>query len=632
MSSINKAALSALPTSSTNPLPQSIVYLSVVTCPLICTVSLYNATAAPQSQSDLNIEFEGHQLRFQLDDGSNFDTYEANMVSIPHAQLTHARIDSTETVPSVRYTPAYTKDVFVIPIKTVDFEFKLGRFVIINKTTLVSVPFITLEHPPNIKSVGPLVFVTDMFITYLFNLGNMVIVDAALPAKTCYNTSSTAASATIDYAYSIGGNALYAKQYLSSMAEFTVVDTYTDTTGYTVLYYDSSYDLIYRKQTFSTDCGVNKVNLSTVTRYHALFPGAPAWCDTLNVVEGPLSPYLPGGSSTLQSNQEPAFGDIALPGMDVNSIVYFSATTDSFCDGSNPPPLHDQVDEFYFSTFTTRVPIRNLNCTSNMVQPMLGTPVSMLLLEMDITTFYHGYPICTVVNGQADPSDLPFVAGIVEQTSHLGRQLHGNPAFEAPVCDYTRNYKSAQNDCTSVSVCDVFQYEAAAPTVTTDRVCEANRRCVLGQTYEVTEATPTSNRACKSVRRVVSGHFITLGATLTSDNVFAPKITSCQCGFRYDSTANDDAPPGGSNTKPACVPCPMGQTAYGACEVPPCVAQHSSTECVNITSPAPMAGMYNGYRGDILDQKCNPISYMHARCAPKPPKRARSPQTQSANK
>lgn len=591
---VNGATLvtfSTIPISNTNLTLQSEVYLSVVECRVICSLNLYKSSAAPENTSDLQLEIASLALDIQ------------SSYVVSSSAFRHYRVDSVSTVPSVRYTPSYAKDVFVmaVTVNTLDFLF---RFVVVNTTNLLTVPFLQLGQTPIVSGVGPLVFVQDGATTYLFNLENLVIVEAASPSVTCHNTTSSASGPIIKHAYSIGGNAYYAKQYLSAMSTVFIIDTYTGADGYTVVYHDT----VDRKQTFDTTCVFSKANLTTTTRYHALFPEAPAWCDTLNVSDIPLSPYLPGGSSTLQSNQVPS-GDISLPGRETTTVMYFSSTRNHFCDGSSPLPLHEQMDETFFTSFTTRLPQSYLNCTLNEVQPMLGTPVSMLLLEMDVSTFYHGYPVCTVVNGQADPADLPFVSGVLELMSHLGRGFHGDITPVMLSCDYNRNYKSAQGNCTALSVCSASEYEAVAPTITTDRLCDTTRICILGQTYEITDATATSNRLCRRVIKTVPNSYITIGATLTSDNVFAPKTTSCECGDRYDSTANDDAPLGGSNNKSACVACPSGQTAFGSCTTPPC-SQHSSAECVARSPPPPVDGKYSIYRNDSVDQLCDPRSYL----------------------
>lgn len=569
-SEIVAVAISQIPKSDDDPTPDGDVLVSVVHCSPYCALTLYHSTQTPTVTSQLTTNWQDEDIII-----GDVLIQQSNMPSDP-TKLVHHRNNGVTTVPSVRLGSAGKYDVFVLPV-VVDGQHNLARLMIDDALYRTSVPLLSLDSAPSMHSIGPLVVVRDNTVAYLFNLGTLVVVNATPPTELCHNDTVGSVTPAVHHAYSIGGHSAYAAQYLSSMDDFSVIDSYTTSDGYSLLYTDG----VDRRQDVSTLCTDDKANLSTTTRYHALFPGAPSWCDTLDVDSDPLSPYLPGGSTTLQADETAVGGKIVIPSP--APTMHFSAGLHEYCDGGQPLPVHSQTDPTYIRTTVTRIPLPTtvLNCTTNRVQPMIGSPVALLLMETGTRTFYRDYPLCTLMAGEADPDDLPFVTGTVQRVAHLGRGVYGEPTATATVCDREFNYRSQTVDCEPYTICAADYYESVPGTATSDRRCAPQPLLTLGISYQKTPGTPTTRRVLQRVSQCPADHHRSVGPTLTSDAVCSSKKSCCSGGFRLIPFANDDAPPNQRNDLEPCVACPAGKNAYDDCENPPCASCHNQTSCTD---------------------------------------------------
>ena len=120
---------------------------------------------------------------------------------------------------------------------------------------------------------------------------------------------------------------------------------------------------------------------------------------------------------------------------------------------------------------------------------------------------------------------------------------------DAPTCVCNQDYFGDGTTCTSVSTCNSDEYEATAPSATSDRVCESltlcsddeyesaaptassDRECTAlsvcsSEEYESTAATATSDRACTALTVCTETEYETTAATSTSDRVCAA-LTVC---------------------------------------------------------------------------------------------------------
>ena len=115
--------------------------------------------------------------------------------------------------------------------------------------------------------------------------------------------------------------------------------------------------------------------------------------------------------------------------------------------------------------------------------------------------------------------------------------------------------------CATISSCGAGEYESAAPTATSDRICSActtcsgneyvtlacsdgngtnNRQCApvtacSASEYQTAAPTATTDRACATLRACTSSEYETVAPTATSDRQCAP-VTLCS-GSEYELAA-----------------------------------------------------------------------------------------------
>jgi hypothetical protein len=84
---------------------------------------------------------------------------------------------------------------------------------------------------------------------------------------------------------------------------------------------------------------------------------------------------------------------------------------------------------------------------------------------------------------------------------------------------------SCPDQCTKQTQCSATQYEAAAPTASTDRVCKPLTTCGSSK-YESQAATATSDRTCLPVKTCSAGQYQAALPTATTDRVCLT-LTAC---------------------------------------------------------------------------------------------------------
>ena len=125
----------------------------------------------------------------------------------------------------------------------------------------------------------------------------------------------------------------------------------------------------------------------------------------------------------------------------------------------------------------------------------------------------------------------------------------------------------ADRECAPLRNCSVDEFQVAAATVATDRVCRSlSAKCAAGSEYESVRPTAISDRACRPIsRECVVGEHMTLNYTETSDRV----CTICErgsidhdrdpltaCAFCPGGSFQDEE--GRTSCRPSTNVCPIG--------------------------------------------------------------------------
>lgn len=124
----------------------------------------------------------------------------------------------------------------------------------------------------------------------------------------------------------------------------------------------------------------------------------------------------------------------------------------------------------------------------------------------------------------------------------------GSAAFERRSCD--ANYEA---QCSLLTQCiPQFEYESAAPTVTTDRKCSTCRVCDGVTTYTSQMCTTTDNTVCSPIVPCASDRFEIYPGGVTHNRACA----ECrQCAlFEYQTTACSQTSDTVCNRTHVCVP------------------------------------------------------------------------------
>ena len=110
--------------------------------------------------------------------------------------------------------------------------------------------------------------------------------------------------------------------------------------------------------------------------------------------------------------------------------------------------------------------------------------------------------------------------------------------YEAVPCTPTSN-RDCQRTTRPCLFPGVITYEAAPPTPTSDRVCRSVSSCEAGVTYETAPPTATSNRVCTDATQCEQGvTYQTVAPTLTSDRVCGGTVSPpCDAGTAYQGMA-----------------------------------------------------------------------------------------------
>ena len=80
--------------------------------------------------------------------------------------------------------------------------------------------------------------------------------------------------------------------------------------------------------------------------------------------------------------------------------------------------------------------------------------------------------------------------------------------------------------CEDLTVCKAGEYEAMAPTATSDRSCALISSCTASM-YEEVPPTSSSDRICSMLTTCSSDQYVSVLATETSDRVCTARVTSC---------------------------------------------------------------------------------------------------------
>eukprot|EP00037_Helgoeca_nana_P030105 m.368315 g.368315 ORF g.368315 m.368315 type:complete len:488 (+) comp28110_c2_seq1:127-1590(+) len=114
------------------------------------------------------------------------------------------------------------------------------------------------------------------------------------------------------------------------------------------------------------------------------------------------------------------------------------------------------------------------------------------------------------------------------------------PLAACPVNNYQVAAPTATSDrsCSAVTPsCASTAFEAAGPTATTDRVCPRYTKCTAGVTVQVTATTPTSDRVCQNVTACTPAEFETTAPTLLVDRQ-CTNLTVCPAPTTYTGVAS----------------------------------------------------------------------------------------------
>lgn len=129
--------------------------------------------------------------------------------------------------------------------------------------------------------------------------------------------------------------------------------------------------------------------------------------------------------------------------------------------------------------------------------------------------------------------------GFYERVADQGADPECLPHSVCGASQYERAAPSPffDRDCAEISsACEVgISFEAAAPTATTDRICEPIRACDDNTQWEVQGPTPVSDRVCLAVSACEAEEHEAAAPTATSDRVCIPN-TACS-SLQYEEAA-----------------------------------------------------------------------------------------------
>jgi hypothetical protein len=447
------------------------------------------------------------------------------------------------------------------------------------------------SHQRNVFSAGPMVAFTTGYIPLSYQTESLILTNTSGPSEYCHNTTSNPPDDATVQLMAIGASSLYtaaatgAIDLVTSDIKTSYFNPFTGSFGFLFLGGNTVYQLEYQ-----ATCNHSNNLAPTHASFFQLYPGHVSWCNALtnNITGDSVSPYLPDGETApYKANQDADGNTISIPHL--TSDDYFSHTTNTFCDGSNPPTHHGigTALELYQSDQShSRLRVASFICTSVHSDYPIATPVAMLLQQTMSHVYWYDYPMCYPADPTANISSLPYIEMLIPATqqSHVGHGHYDTTAAPTPQrCDPSTEYLDPDTlTCIAITSCSGGEFELRHPLYSLDRQCQTLMPCIPGIDYESVPPTETSDRECVPISSCSIGEYISHGATVTSDVVCRGIISTCVSGQYINTSAQVDAAPGEVNLGEQCPACENGTTYNPSCEngVAHCNPHHTETECV----------------------------------------------------